>query len=181
MAPTMRKLRLRAVWLIVLPFFWFSSPTLEFLSVGAALAALGLWIRGWSAGTIHKDEELTVSGPYAFTRNPLYVGSFLIGVGVSFAGGHWIWPALFLLFYGAVYTRTMARESEELARLFGDRYSEYRTNVPGFLPRLGPFRASGPVASGGFRWSQYKRNREWEALLGALATFALLAAKTMWL
>lgn len=180
MALTMRQLRLRAVWLIVLPFFWFSSPTGRTLAIGAALTLLGLWIRGWSAGTIHKDEELTTSGPYAFTRNPLYLGSFFIGLGVAMAGGHWIWPVVFLLFYATVYTRTMRGEARHLAELFPGRYSEYAAEVPGFLPRLKPYRASAGCTAG-FRWSQYRRNREWEASLGALGAFAVLAAKAFWL
>lgn len=180
MALTMRQLRLRAVWLIVLPFFWFSSPTGRTLAIGAALTLLGLCIRGWSAGTIHKDEELTTSGPYAFTRNPLYLGSFFIGLGVAMAGGHWIWPVVFLLFYATVYTRTMRGEARHLAELFPRRYSEYAAEVPGFLPRLTPYRASAGRTAG-FRWSQYRRNREWEASLGALGAFAVLAGKAFWL
>jgi protein-S-isoprenylcysteine O-methyltransferase Ste14 len=173
---TMRKLRLKAVWLIVLPFFWFATPTPRLLLFGAVLAVVGLWIRGWSAGTIHKDEELTTSGPYAFTRNPLYLGSFFIGLGVSIAGGHWIWPAVFLLFYAVVYSRTMAVEAAHLGRLFPDEYGAYAQRVPAFVPRLTVYRRGG-----GFRWAQYRRNREWEASLGALAAFALLGAKVLWL
>lgn len=181
----MRKLRLKAVWLLVIPFFWYAQPSPRLLAVGAALTALGLWIRGWSAGTIHKDETLTTSGPYAFTRNPLYVGSFFIGIGVSLAGGHWIWPVLFLAFYLTIYTRTMAGEVRHLSALFPEEYAEYAAHVPGFLPRLTPYRAwagdAQAVHQAGFRWSQYRRNREWEASLGALAAFALLAAKVYWI
>jgi protein-S-isoprenylcysteine O-methyltransferase Ste14 len=181
-ALTLRALRLRAVWLIVIPFFWFSVPTFDLLVVGAAFAVLGLWIRGWSAGTILKDEELTMTGPYAFTRNPLYFGSFFLGVGVSIAGGHWIWPTLFLLFYVTVYTRTMTHEAGRLAELFPDEYARYAAEVPGFLPRLSPYSSpgSGEGPAGSFRWSRYRRNREWEASLGALAAFGLLAAKAIW-
>lgn len=174
---TMRKLRLKAVWLIVLPFFWFATPTPRLLFFGAALAVVGLWIRGWSAGTIHKDQELTTSGPYAFTRNPLYLGSFFIGLGVSIAGGHWIWPVIFLAFYATVYSRTMAGEAAHLGRLFPGQYRAYSEGVPAFLPRLTPYGGGG----GGFRWAQYRRNREWEASLGALAAFALLGAKALWM
>lgn len=180
MALTMRQLRLRAVWLIVVPFLWLSAPTPPALAVGAALAVVGLFLRGWSAGTIHKDAELTVSGPYAFTRNPLYLGSFLIGLGVSIAGGHWIWPLVFLLFFATVYTRTMRGEARHLGELFPRRYAAYSDAVPAFLPRITPYRP-GDGESGGFRWAQYRRNREWEASLGALAAFGLLAAKAFWL
>lgn len=178
---TMRRLRLKAVWLIVIPFFWFAAPSWPLLALGLGLAVFGLWIRGWSAGTIHKDEEVTTTGPYAFTRNPLYLGSFFIGLGVSLAGGHWVWPALFLAFYAAVYSRTMAGEARHLAELFPGVYGEYAEHVPGFLPRLTPWRrelaASG--GDGGFRWAQYRRNREWEASLGVVAAFTVLAAKVL--
>jgi len=174
-------LRLRAVWLIVIPFFWFATPTPTLLAVGAALTLLGLTIRGWSAGTIHKNEELTTSGPYAHTRNPLYFGSLFIGLGVTTAGGSWLWPALFLAFFVAVYSRTMAHENRQLHELFGDAFDDYRNAVPAFVPRLRPY--CGEVSAdqaGGFEFSQYRRNREWEASLGALAAFVILAAKLMW-
>ena len=175
----LRKLRLRAVWLIVLPFFFFSHPTVGLVAGGAVLAAVGLWIRGWSAGTIRKDEELTTSGPYAFSRNPLYVGSLVIGVGVSLAGGHWVWPTVFVLFYTGVYGRTMAHEAARLTEIFGDRYLDYAAHVPGFLPRATPYRSGASGGGSGFRWSQYKRNREWEASLGALAAFGVLLLKSL--
>lgn len=178
---SLRELRLKAAWLIAFPFFLFSRPTVELVSIGAVLAVVGLWIRGWSAGTIHKDEELTTAGPYAYTRNPLYVGSFVIGVGVSLAGAHWLWPTLFLVFYAGVYGRTMAHEAARLTDLFGDRYLEYAAHVPGFVPRATPYRAGDSGGGRGFRWSQYKRNREWEASLGALGAFGVLLLKSLWL
>jgi len=150
------------------------------VGLGLALALLGLVVRGWSAGTIHKDRELTRGGPYAFTRNPLYVGSFFIGIGVSASGGHWIWPVAFLLFYGAVYTRTMAHEARLLTEVFGDAYREYAANVPVFVPRFTPWRPAESESPSGFRWSQYARNREWEAALGATAAFAFLLARALW-
>jgi len=173
----MRKLRLKAVWVLVLPFLWFARPTPVLLVIGGALAAFGLLVRGWAAGTIHKEEDLTTSGPYAYTRNPLYLGTLFIGMGVTVAGGQWIWPVAFLVFFAGVYGRTMAGEAELLGELFGDRYEHYASGVPAFLPRLTAYRAPLPDIAGGFRWSQYGRNREWEALLGGLATFAFLTAR----
>src|SRR5690606_23242257 len=77
----LNRLRLKAVWLLVVPFLWLCRPTLELVLIGASIAGAGLLLRAWAAGTIHKEEDLTTSGPYAFTRNPLYLGSFLIGIG----------------------------------------------------------------------------------------------------
>lgn len=172
----MRRLRLRAVWLLIVPFLWFARPTPYLLAVGMGLGLLGLFVRGWAAGTIHKEKELTTTGPYAFTRNPLYVGSFFLGMGVTLAGGQWVWSLLFLVFYLGVYGRTMRGEAELLTELFGDRFRHYAEHVPAFAPRLTPYRAPG-VEGGGFTFEQYKRNREWEAALGALAGFGFLAAK----
>ena len=172
----LRRLRLRAVWLLVLPFLWLARPTPSLMAAGAPLALLGLLLRGWAAGTIHKEKELTTAGPYAFTRDPLYLGSFFLGVGLALAGGHWIWPALFVAFFAVVYGRTMAGEQELLEERFGDRYRAYAAKVPALLPRLTPWLGPG-VVGGGFTWSRYVRNREWEAALGALAGFAFRAAK----
>jgi protein-S-isoprenylcysteine O-methyltransferase Ste14 len=174
----MRRLRLRAVWLLVIPFLWLARPTGPALVAGVALGVFGLLVRGWAAGTIHKEKELTTTGPYAYMRNPLYVGTFFLGLGVTVAGGRWWWPALFLAFYVGVYGPTMAGEAALLAELFGDRYGVYAAHVPALMPRLTPWRDPG-VSGGGFTFAQYRRNREWEALLGALAGFGFLAAKLL--
>jgi len=177
----MRRIRTKMVWLLGLPFLWFAQPTTGLLAIGAALAAMGLLIRGGAAGTIRKDEDLTTSGPYAYTRNPLYIGSLFVGLGVTLAGGHWIWPTLFFAFYGPVYARTMSGEIELLTELFGQPFLHYAKNVPAFVPRLTKYRPEQPDLDGGFRVGQYMRNNEWEALLGAGAAFAFLATKPMWL
>lgn len=172
----MRTLRLKVVWLLVVPFLWFATPTPTRLLVGAGLGALGLVVRGWAAGTIRKEEELTTTGPYAYTRNPLYMGSFLVGVGITLAGGHWMWVVLFLAFYLTVYTRTVLGEGELLGELFGERYAHYAAQVPAFLPRLTPYRS--PDGEGeGFTLARYLRNNEWEAAVGFVLVFAYLGVR----
>ena len=116
----MRRLRLKTVWLAVFPFLWMSSPDTVSLLLGAGLALPGLWIRGWSAGTIHKDKKVAMTGPYALTRNPLYLGSFCIGLGVALAGGQWFWSLAFLAFYIVIYSKTMESEARHLTQLFPD-------------------------------------------------------------
>lgn len=198
--PSMRWLRLRAVWLLVIPFFWLARPTPALLAAGAALAALGLIVRAWAAGVIHKDAELTTTGPYAFTRNPLYLGSLLLGLGVVTAGGRWGFALLFLAFFAWVYGRTMRGEAAFLEGRYGDRYRHYAASVPLFVPRLTAYRATAgelrpahvgqptgseqPPFAGAhplraFSPERYLRHREWEALLGAAAGFAFLAAKML--
>ena len=172
--------RTKSAWLIVVPFFLLAGPTRASLAIGAVLSLGGLALRAWSAGTIHKGETLTTSGPYAFMRNPLYVGSFLIGAGLAVAGGSWLWLVLFLVFFAVLYGPTVAAEAARLTEKFGHRYVAYSGQVPAFMPRLTPFRGGGGER-GGFQWSQYERNREWEALLGAAAAFAVLWLKMVWL
>lgn len=185
MALTLRQLRLRAVWLLVIPFLLLATPRPRTLLVGFVVALFGLAIRAWSAGTIRKDQTLTTTGPYAHTRNPLYVGSLFLGLGVTLAGGHWIWPLLFLLFFATVYGRTVVAEARLLEELFPDRYPRYRASVPAFFPRVTPWRGDGlakevPGEPTGFRWSQYMAHREWEALLGTVVAFALLGVRLVW-
>ncbi len=141
----------------------------------------GLAIRGWAAGVLAKDRELAVSGPYAFTRNPLYLGTLVIGLGGWLAAAT-LWPGLlFVAFFAWIYRAAIASEDESLTRRFGDRYRHYHDSVPALFPRIAPpfrYRPPGPAPSGvRFALDRYLRNREWEALLGALAAFALLALK----
>ena len=176
MAVNMRTLRLKLVWLLVIPFLWFASPTPSSLLAGFALGVVGLAIRAWAAGTIQKEAQLTTTGPYAYTRNPLYIGSLVLGVGITLGGGRLAWVGLFLGFYLAVYTRTMAGEVRLLAELFGERYEHYAGHVPAFLPKLTPYRA--PDGTGeGFSLGRYRRNNEWEAALGFALVFGYLAVR----
>ncbi|MHB1193443.1 MAG: methyltransferase family protein [Longimicrobiales bacterium] len=176
MTVSLRRVRLRAVVLLILLYLWLARPTLALLEVGAPLVLAGLLLRGWAAGTIEKERELATGGPYAFTRNPLYLGSLLLGLGIAVAGGHWVWPTLFVAFFAAVYVPTMVSEHRLLGELFGDRYRAYAAGVPAFVPRLTPWRDAGTDAAG-FRWARYVRNREWEAALGAVAAVGFLALK----
>ncbi|GMR13601.1 MAG: hypothetical protein BMS9Abin29_1813 [Gemmatimonadota bacterium] len=174
-----RKLRLRSAWLLVLPFFYFATPTPGLMAVGVALSALGLVVRAWAAGTIHKNRVLTTGGPYAYSRNPLYFGSLFLGFGVVGAGGVLWFAALFAGFYVLMYGVTIRQERRGLEDLFGDSYREYAESVPALLPRLTPYR--GPTRSEtSFSVDRYLRNKEWEALLGSAAGFGLLAAKMIW-
>ena len=95
----LRRLRLRAVWLLIIPFYIYASPTTILIWSGAGVSTAGLALRAWAAGSIQKDHELATTGPYAHTRNPLYLGSFILGVGVTVAGGQWMFGVAFLAFF----------------------------------------------------------------------------------
>lgn len=174
---SLRKLRLKGAWLLIIPFIWFATPSMQTLAAGAVLAVVGLLVRTMSAGFIHKDDTLTTTGPYAHTRNPLYLGSFLLGLGVTVAGGNLWFIGLFLVFFGSVYTATIRKEARLLAERYGEAYAEYAEHVPLFLPRPTPYAAAGVNSQPEFSLERWRGNREYEALLGAVAGFGALAAR----
>jgi protein-S-isoprenylcysteine O-methyltransferase Ste14 len=174
----LRLVRLRAVWLLIIPFCIYASPSAAQMWYGAGISTAGLALRAWAAGVIRKDRELATTGPYAHTRNPLYLGSFILGVGVTVAGGRWVFAMAFLAFFALVYRATVLREAVELEGRFGERYRAYRDRVPSVVPRIIAYRdKSSAPGSGSFSGTRYLRNREWEAALGAVAAFGLLALK----
>lgn len=142
---------------------------------GGLLSLSGLLIRTLAAGSILKDEKLAWGGVYARLRHPLYVGSFLLGLGLSVAGGRWWFPVAFSVLFGWVYSLTIRAEEVELESRFGDLFSIYRENVPAFLPLVRPYRPVDP--SPGFRVGVYLRNSEWQAALGAGVGYGLLFAR----
>src|SRR4051812_20332290 len=91
-------------------FILLARPTLKALLIGAAISVIGLAIRGWASGHIRKNAQLAVSGPYAFTRNPLYLGSFLLGLGFTIASGRWELAVLFAALFLGIYFPVMRVE-----------------------------------------------------------------------
>lgn len=198
------KIRLRSVWLIVPLYLLLARPSAETIGIGLAFALAGGLTRAWAAGTIRKNTVLTTHGPYAYTRNPLYLGTFLIGLGFAIASGRVSFLVFFLLFFIVIYGKTMRREERRLEGLFGGDYRRYAESVPRFFPRLaGPYEARSAApeavsvmesdADGGvavaappamrtavsppFELRRYLANREYQALLGLAAMFLLLAVK----
>ncbi|HET9179428.1 MAG TPA: methyltransferase [Terriglobia bacterium] len=153
----------------------FAQPTLPLLISGSLVALAGLGIRAFAAGHVEKDQSLATGGPYAYTRNPLYLGSLLIGLGLVLAGAQWALGVVFLIFFLVVYGPVMRREERNLRRRFGQEFENYSAAVPLFFPlrrRLKPSRTK-------FEWKRYRRNREYEAALGYLAGVIFLAAKML--
>ena len=176
---SLNSLRVKAAWLFVVPFLLLSRPTTAALVSGAPLALAGLALRAWAAGTIRKDAQLATTGPYAHVRHPLYVGSFLLGLGVSLAGGYWSWSLAFVLVFVAAYMRLVRGESDRLSELFGEAYRDYAAHVPAVVPRISRYSAAGGGVEGGFRWNRYFEHREWEAALGAASAYVVLWARVL--
>jgi len=161
-------------------FLMLARPRVLTLAVGGSVALLGLGLRAWASGHVRKNDKLAVSGPYAYTRNPLYLGSFVIGLGFTIAAGRWILAGVFLLLFICIYIPVMRIESQTLSKLFAESYVEYARQVPMFLPRLKPYR-TGSAERSKFDIGLYVRYREYQASLGLLAAWALLALKALYL
>ena len=155
-------------------FLFLAKPTFTYLLIGGSVAFLGLLLRAWSAGHIRKNKQLTVSGPYAYTRNPLYLGSFLLGVGFMIASGIWWLALIFSVLYLGIYFPVMSVEAEELTEIFGDEYKNYADGVSLFFPWFSKYASN----EKGFEKSLYLKYREYQAALGFLFVLAILAAKT---
>jgi hypothetical protein len=132
-------------------------------------------LRAWAAGHIRKNSALATSGPYAFTRNPLYLGSFLLGLGFTLGSGFWPLGILFIALFLGIYFPVMRVESATLAQLFGQSFQTYAREVPLFFPRVTPYR--GEATANGFDSSLYMRYREYRAALGLIIAWALLVIK----
>lgn len=166
--------RVPAGFLVMAAYLWFARPTLTTLAAGSAIALLGLGLRAWAAGHLAKNQRLATSGPYAHTRNPLYVGTLLVGVGFAVAGAQpWIGAALVLCFI-LWYLPVVEEEESHLAKILAG-YDDYRRRVPKLWPALSPRYSGGNT----FSFALYRRNREYQALLAFLLTLSLLAAKTL--
>jgi protein-S-isoprenylcysteine O-methyltransferase Ste14 len=158
-------------------FLLLAKPTRTALLAGACVSLLGLAIRAWAAGHIRKNARLATSGPYAFTRNPLYFGSFLLGLGFTIASGQVVLGLLFVALFLGIYFPVMRVEASTLAELFGKEYGVYKESVPLFFPRLTPFRHTESERVK-FDGSLYLRYREYRAALGLVIAWGLLLIKT---
>ncbi len=158
--------RVAAGFAVAAAAFWLARPTWWSLGLGAGVGLAGACLRGWAAGHLEKGVEVTTSGPYRWTRHPLYAGSTLLGLGFAVAARHPV-AAVLIVLYLAVSLSLAARfEEARLRAEFGDVYDRY---------------VEGAAAAADRRWSMARaaRNREGQALAGALAALALLGLKAL--
>lgn len=176
-ATAIQRFRVPLGFLFAAVFFYFARPEMLYLSIGGAVAVVGLLIRAWAAGHIRKNQTLAVSGPYAYTRNPLYLGSFILGIGFTVAAGVWWLALLFVALFLGIYLPVMRVEAGELTEIFGDDYRDYAKRVPLFFPRL----TAGEKSETVFDFSLYLRYREYQAALGLLVAWSILLIKAIFL
>jgi hypothetical protein len=162
---------------------WRQAPRQSAIEWSLALTIPGLWLRGYASGYVKKNRELTATGPYAHTRNPLYLGSMLIAAGFALALESWLIAVVLALGFAIVYIPVIASEERFLRAAF-PRFDEYRRHVPRLIPRLTAFkgeRNGAPAGSGitkglagGFSWALYGKHREYNAAIGAIFLYLSL-------
>jgi len=151
----------------------FARPTPQSILYGALVGAIGLLVRAMAAGHLHKQLVLTVTGPYAYTRNPLYLGSAILALGVAIAIHSWISAAILLGYFALFYSIVMRREENELRSHHGAAFEAYVRAVPLFFPRFTPANLPGS-REGAFSVAQYQKNREYRSAIGFLLLLAVL-------
>lgn len=166
----------------VLALLW-SHPSAAAFWGGGSLVLAGLVVRGWGAGHLVKNDELTLTGPYRYVRHPLYLGTLLIGIGFAVIAGGWLTlvllPGLAFWFFVDYFPRKENSESARLEALYGDTFASYRERVPALVPsgKAWPSPASGSPSARVWELVRYSENNEFGTMLAVLLGLILFAAR----
>jgi hypothetical protein len=175
-----RRIRVPMGFAFAALYLGLARPTIATLLSSLLLVAPGLALRAYASGYVQKNAELTTTGPYAYTRNPLYLGTMLLAFGFAAASHSLVLVAALALCFALIYVPTIQAEEEYLRAHFAG-FDDYARRVPRLLPRLAP--RSRPAAyrspgnSGGFSPALYGKHREYNALMGAFAVYIALALR----
>jgi protein-S-isoprenylcysteine O-methyltransferase Ste14 len=176
--------RVRLGYPVAVVYWFLARPSPRSILIGAAIALVGLLVRASAAGYLRKDRVLATSGPYAFTRNPLYFGSSILAAGFIVAGRSWIAGAIVAIYFAVFYYAVMRNEEQDLRARFPEEFPAYSSRVPLFFPHK--YSGSGqPIAASAdavehFSWPLFLRNREYRAVVGTIGGLGLVALR-MWL
>jgi protein-S-isoprenylcysteine O-methyltransferase Ste14 len=175
-----RRIRVPLGFVFAVVFLWLARPTWPTMAASLLLVAPGVWLRAYAAGYVRKNAELTRTGPYAHTRNPLYLGSMLIAFGFALAAASWVILAALAVLFAGIYIPTIQSEEAYLREHFPD-FDEYAARVPRLLPRLTPafFPGHGNASGGRFSAERWRHHREYNALMGAGAIYLALAVRLL--
>lgn len=185
-----QRLRVQAGFVLLIAFAWLSQPSKFSMSAGLPISLLGLLLRGWAAGHLAKNQDLASSGPFAYVRNPLYLGTLITAAGLVVAAREFWLALLFAAVFLGVYLPAIELEEQHLRTIFPG-YAAYASRVHRFLPLTGFCRAGQPLAeprpqgSGqstpqrNFSWQLYRRNEEYKALAGFLLAVGWLSWKLL--
>lgn len=172
-----RRIRVPAGFLFAIFFLWVARPSIRSLALSLILVAPGMALRAYASGYVKKNAALTVAGPYAYTRNPLYLGSMTMAFGFAIAARSWWVAALLAVLFALLYIPTILSEEEYLRSVFPG-FDAYAQRVPRLIPRLRAACPPGETA-GGFSAALYLKHREYNSLLGAVALYAALIAELL--
>jgi protein-S-isoprenylcysteine O-methyltransferase Ste14 len=174
-----RRIRVPLGFIFAIVYLWLARPTTTSLLAGALMLLPGLLLRGLASGHVQKDKQLTTSGPYAYTRNPLYLGSLMLAAGFAIAARSWWIVAIMLLMFAAIYIPVIAGEERYLRQMFPE-YDDYASQVPRMFPRFSRYGREQSAYSS----ARYRKHREYQASIGCLVILAVLVAKlvfkTVW-
>ncbi|HEY0262991.1 MAG TPA: isoprenylcysteine carboxylmethyltransferase family protein [Granulicella sp.] len=172
-----RRIRVPLGFVFAAGFLWLARPTWHLLGWSLLLVAPGVWLRAFASGYVKKNTELATTGPYAHTRNPLYLGSMMIAFGFAAAAGNWIILLALAIGFTAIYLPTIRSEEAFLRGHFAG-FDTYAASVPRLLPRLTPAPSEGE--RGRFSAALYLHHREYNCGVGAIALYAALVLKLLY-
>lgn len=152
---------------------YLAEPSPKSVAVGFFFIIAGMFFRAWSSGYINKDKELATEGPYALTRNPLYFGNFVLGLGIAIAGNNFASYLIFFVFYLMFFPFLMIVEHKRLKKKFGKEYEEWSKKSNSFFPKIKRLRHLG------FNISFYMKNREYRVLYFSLIVIAIMVLKVL--
>ena len=170
-----RRIRVPLGFIFAIVYVWLARPTRTSLIVGTLVLIPGLLLRGLASGHVQKDKQLTTSGPYAYTRNPLYLGSLMLAAGFAVMARSWWIVAIMLTMFAVIYIPVIAGEERYLRQTFPE-YDDYARHVPRMWPRLSPYGSQESAYSS----ARYLKHREYEAIMGCAVVLAVLVVKLVW-
>ena len=170
-----RRIRVPLGFVFASLYIWLAHPSWRSIILGSSIAVIGIIIRALASGHVRKNEQLTTTGPYAYTRNPLYLGSLIIALGFTLASRSWIIAAIAAAMLVVIYIPVI-RSEEAFLRAHFPEFDDYCRNVPRLFPRLKLAQGS----AGSFSAHLYWKHREYNAALGAAAIVAVLVVKALW-
>jgi protein-S-isoprenylcysteine O-methyltransferase Ste14 len=171
-----RRIRVPLGFVFAAAYIWLARPTPLSIVIGSSVAFAGLCIRALASGHVEKNEVLATSGPYAHTRNPLYLGSIILAIGFLIAARSWWLPLIAAIMLVFIYVPVI-RSEEAFLRTHFPEFDDYAAQVPRLFPRVRSYQRR----PGSFSWHLYWKHREYNAALGAGLMIIALVAKFLWL
>jgi len=171
-----RRIRVPLGFVFAVLYFWLARPRWSSIGLGVGVILPGLLLRALASGHVKKNEALASSGPYAYTRNPLYLGSLLIGIGFALAARSWWVGILLCAMFFAIYIPVIQGEEKFLRERFPE-FDEYARQVPRLFPQFETRESAAPAV---FSTKLYLKHREYNATLGSVVLLLALIIRMIW-